>query len=58
MGARIQAKRIVPLAIAHGVVTLLPELPERVAYLHLPPQVCCPTISSKAGPLEDRLADN
>ena len=54
MGARIQAERIVFLVIAHGVVTLLPEQPKRSPALYLPPvQLCCPTISSTARPLED-----
>ena len=54
MGARIQAERIVFLVIAHGVVTLLPELPKRSPALYLPAvQLCCPTISSTARPLED-----
>jgi hypothetical protein len=54
MDARIQVERIVPSLLLTVVSPLLPELPEWVAYLHLPPaQLCCPTISRTARPLED-----
>jgi hypothetical protein len=42
--ARIQAERIVFLVVAHGIVSLLPELPKAVA---------CPVSSSRSALLSD-----